>query len=117
MGRVESIGNERSDGATREERSDDGERGEIADVDHIGGEDLDPDEAEDERDRLVEIAEPAHEQLDENEQGAEPEEGEAFAVQMTTGSRVTAKAAGIESTAKAMSARMIATTTSSSGVP
>ena len=45
-------------------------------MDQIGGEDLDPDEAEDERDRLVEIAEAAYEKLDENEQGAEPEERE-----------------------------------------
>jgi hypothetical protein len=45
--------NERGDDATREERSDDGERGDVADVDELGGEDLDPDEGEDERDRLV----------------------------------------------------------------
>lgn len=43
-----------------------------------------------------------------------PRSANAFADQITTGSRVTAKAAGIESTAKAMSATMIATTASSS---
>jgi hypothetical protein len=46
-----------------------------------------------------------------------PRRAKAFALQITTGSRVTAKAAGIESTANAMSATMIATTTSNSGVP
>ena len=86
-------------------------------MDQISGEDLDPDEAEDERDRLVEIAEAAYESSTRTSRAPSPRSANAFAVQITTGSRVTAKAAGIESTAKAMSATMIATTTSSSGVP
>jgi hypothetical protein len=42
----------------------------------VGGEDLDPDEREDEGDRLVDVAEAAHEDLDQGEQGAEPEQRE-----------------------------------------
>ena len=49
-----------------------------------------PDEREDERDRLVDEAEAAHEQVDEREQGRRgPSSANAFAVQITTASRVT----------------------------
>jgi hypothetical protein len=58
VGRIEAIRGERGKNASYEERSDDGERTEVADVDEVGDEDLDSDEREDERDRLVEVAEP-----------------------------------------------------------
>jgi hypothetical protein len=67
MRRVETIGNQGGDDAACEEDGDNGERAEVADVDEVGGEDLDPDEGEDERDGLVEVAEAADEELDDSE--------------------------------------------------
>jgi len=86
-------------------------------VDEVGGEDLDTDEGEDERDRFAQVPEAAHKDVDQGEQGTKPEERESVRRPDHAGSRVTANAAGIESTANAMSATMIAITTSSNGVP
>jgi hypothetical protein len=87
-------------------------------MDEVDCEDLELDEGEDERDRLVHVTEAADEDLDDCEQRTErPRRANAFALQITAASRVTAKAAGIESTANAMSAATIATTTSSNSVP
>jgi hypothetical protein len=74
--RGETVRDERGDDAACEQRRHDGERSEVADLDDVGGEDLDPDEGEDECDRLVDVAEAADEDLDESEQGAEPEQRE-----------------------------------------
>ena len=42
--------------------------------DYVGDQDLQPDEAQDQRDRLVDVAEAAHEQVNEGEEGAEAEQ-------------------------------------------
>jgi len=48
-----AAGSSRSAASARpEEHGDDGQRREVADRDEVGGEDFDPDEREDERDRL-----------------------------------------------------------------
>jgi len=70
MRRGETVRHERGDDAACEERRDSRKRSEVAHLDDVGGEDLDPDERENECDRLVDVAEAADEDLDEGEQGA-----------------------------------------------
>jgi hypothetical protein len=68
VGRVVTICDEGSGDAPGEEGGDHGKRAEVADVDEVGDEDLDPCEDEDERDRLAQVPEAAHEDIDQCEE-------------------------------------------------
>ena len=79
------------------------------------GQDLGPDEGEDHGDRLVEVGKRRIRMSTSARSAPSPRRANAFAVQITAGSRVTANAAGMESIANAMSAATIATRSFSRG--
>ena len=114
---IEAVGEQRGDDAACQEHGDDRERGEVADRHDVGQQDLQPDEAEDQGDRLIDVAEAPNGRSTRARKALRPSSAKALAVQITSGVARHGEGSRDRVDGNAMSARTIEMTTSRSGVP